>query len=248
MSMYCSNCGVSLIPDAKFCPKCGQKIENPIQQQANQQTPAYQQTDQTPPQNVQPMQTGNIWYQNNYTIRKKVMTLWNKYWLEDAAGNVIGFSKMKMLKFKEDIRLFTDESMSHELFSIKQEQIVDMWGSFAIIDSATNQSLGFIKRGFFSEFGRDAWELQNQNRQVIGRIFEKSLGRALARKYMPGGALVPEQMTVELNGQPIAQINQDFKIIGDIWKMQCLAVPPELDRRVLIACMILMGNIERDRK
>ena len=125
---------------------------------------------------------------------------------------------------------------------------MDVWGSFAIIDSQTNQSIGYIKRGFLSEFGRDAWELQNINRMPFGRIFEKSLGRALARKYMPGGGLVPEKMTVELNNQPIAEVNQDFKIIGDIWDLNCIAVPSDLDRRVLLACIILMGCIERDRK
>ena len=68
----------------------------------------------------------NIWYQNNYRIRKKVLTIWNKYWIEDPTNNLLGFSKQKMLKLKEDIRIYTDESMNSELFAIKQEQILGL--------------------------------------------------------------------------------------------------------------------------
>jgi hypothetical protein len=253
MSDFCTNCGTKLINDAKFCSNCGKQIENSAN--SHQSTEQITKTIKTNNQELERIsstfptnKTSNIWFQNQYNIRKKVLTIWNKYWIEDSTGNILGFTKQKLLKLKEDIRVYTDESMNNEIFRIKQEQIFDVWGSFAIIDSYTNSVLGYIKRGFFSEFGRDAWEIQDINHQPIGRIFEQSLSRALVRKYLPGGGFVPEKMTVELNGSPIAKIDQDFKIIGDIWRMNCIAVPHNFDRRVLISCMILMGNIERDRK
>jgi len=139
--------------------------------------------------------------------------------------------------------------MVQELFTIKQEQILDAWGKFAVFDSATNTKLGYIKRDVLSSaFAKDSWEIYTNNDQMIGKISETSTGRALARKYMPGGGLVPEQMTIDLNGVPVAEVNQQFKMIGDIWDMTCKQVPPDFDRRVLLACMLLMGNIERSRK
>ena len=132
--------------------------------------------------------------------------------------------------------------------TIKQKQIMDMWGTFAIIDTHTNTELGYIKRNIMSEFGRDSYEIYNTDNQIIGKIFESSLGRGLARKYVPGGTLIPEKMTLELNGQTIAEINQKFKIIGDIWEMDCQKVPSDFDRRVLVSCILLMGTIERSRK
>jgi len=152
------------------------------------------------------------------------------------------------MKLKEDIRIYTDESLSNELFRIQQQQIFDVWGNFSVIDSASTSILGYVKREIWSEIGRDAWDVQNAHQQSIGRIIEKSLGRALTRKYVPMGALVPEKMQLELNGQVVAEINQEFKIIGDIWSLSCFQVPPDFDRRVLLACMILMGTIERQRR
>ena len=242
MTKYCVNCGTQLLDDAKFCTSCGATIEQPA---AAAPPPAQV---NVPPTQMATPQVSSIWYQNYYRIRKKVLTVGNKYWIEDYNGSLLGFCKQKLFKLKEDIRIYTDESMTQELFSIRQEQILDVWGTFAVVDSATGVKVGYIKRKLISVVGKDEWEVYNMNNQLIGGLYEKSMGRALARKYMPGGGLVPEKMTLELNGQPVAEVNQKFKMIGDIWEMNCLRIPPDFDRRVLLSGMLLMGTIERDRK
>ena len=108
-----------------YCHNCKQYAP-PVQQPAQQQYAASQ---------AQPVQIAPIWSQNFYRIRKKVLTIWNKYWIEDQQGNILGFSKMKMFKLKEDIRIYTDENMTQELFSIQQQQILDIWGTFAVVDN-----------------------------------------------------------------------------------------------------------------
>jgi len=186
-----------------------------------------------------------IWFQNAYRIRKKVLTVWNKYWIEDQRGKMLGFSKQKMFRLKEDIRVYTDEKMKQELFKIKQQQIMDIWATFAVVDTKTNTTLGFIRRkALASSFVRDEWEVYNANNQLIGGIYEKK-GRGLARKYVPGGKLIPEKMTFKLNNFPVANIDQKFKIVGDIWNLTCTGLPQDFDRRVLLGCMLLMGIIER---
>ncbi|RLF53837.1 MAG: hypothetical protein DRN28_06460 [Thermoplasmata archaeon] len=189
-----------------------------------------------------------LWFQNYYRVRKKVLAIGNKYWIEDQAGNIIGFSKQKILKLKEDIRIYTDESMKQELFRIKQQQIIDLWGNFALIDSATEQPIGYIRRkAAKSTFAWDEWEMYDANNQLIGKI-EESKGRGLMRKYMPGGKLIPEKMTISLGGRPVAEVNQKFKVIGDIWELNCTNLPPNVDRRPLLGALVLMAMIERQRK
>lgn len=189
-----------------------------------------------------------VWNRDFYRVRKKVLTIGNKYWIEDEDGNVIGFTKQKLLKLKEDIRVYTDESMSQEVFRIQQEQIMDVWGKFAVIDSASDRVLGYIKRkALKSGFLWDEWEIYDANENLIGRV-EESKGLGLVRKYVPGGALVPEKMKVKLDGREVAEINQKFKIIGDIWELRCKDLPEDFDRRVLLAGLILMAMIERGMK
>lgn len=189
----------------------------------------------------------NIWYQNYYRIKKKVLAIANKYWIQDSKGNTLGFTKQKIFKLKENIRIYSDESMKYELFRIQQEQITDAWGTFAIIDSATETCVGKLKRKMRSAIVADSYLILDPNGQQIGSVAESS-GRGLARKYVPGGSIVPEHVAVEFYGQQAAEIKQKFKIIGDIWEVDCSRVPSSFDRRTLLACMIIMGMIERDRK
>ncbi len=138
--------------------------------------------------------------------------------------------------------------MTTELFRIQQQQIMDAWGNFAVIDSATNAVLGYVRRrALASALVRDEWEVRDAANRLIGEMHE-STGRGLARKYMPGGKLIPEKITLELGGQPVVQINQRFKVIGDIWDIEAQAVLPSFDRRALLSCALLMGMIERERK
>ena len=190
----------------------------------------------------------SLWTQNFYRIRKKVLALTGQYWIEDANGAQLGYSKQKMLKLKEDIRVFSDESMNRELFQIRQQQIMDIWGTFGVIDSGTNAPLGYVRRkAVMSSFVADEWEMRDPYNNLVGEIKEGT-GRGLARKYLPGGGLIPEKLTMTLGGQPVAYINQQFKIIGDIWEIQCQNLPATFDRRVFLGGVILMGMIERARK
>ncbi|HYU07391.1 MAG TPA: hypothetical protein VEM77_09475 [Thermoplasmata archaeon] len=189
-----------------------------------------------------------LWTQNFYRIRKKVLALAGQYWIEDQARNQLAYSKQKLLRLKEDIRVYADETLAKELFQIRQTQILDIWGTFAIVDSSTNAILGYIRRrALASSLVADEWEMRDPYNNLVGEIKE-STGRGLARKYIPGGGLIPEKLTMTLGGQPIATINQQFKIIGDIWEIQCLNVPSTFDRRVFLGGVLLMGMIERARK
>lgn len=189
-----------------------------------------------------------IWFQNFYRIKKKTLALGNQYWIEDNSGKVLGFSKQKILKLKEDIRIYADETLNEELFCIKQEQVIDAWGTFAVIDSKTNSKLGYIKRkALMSAFAWDEWDVYDANNQLVGGVHE-SHGRGLLRKYMPGGALIPEKMTLKFNEIPVAEIDQQFKIIGDIWELNCINIPSNIDRRIVLGGLLLMTMIERSRK
>ena len=226
----CPSCGRPVIDGAAFCANCGARTSASV-------APAPVQSAHNP-----------IWYQNFYRIRKKVLAIANQYWIEDANNASLGYSRQKILALREDIRVFADEGMTTELFRVKQDQVMDMWGTFSILDSASGACIGKLRRqALKSGLFKDEYLLLDGYGQTVGRIAERS-GRGLVRKYVPLGGLVPEQVVVEFNGQQVAEIKQQFKIVGDIWEVDCSRIPPTFDRRTLLGAMLIMGMIERDRK
>lgn len=197
----------------------------------------------SPTQSV-PGQVPNLWNQNFYRIRRKILAMAQQYYVEDQQGNQIGYSKQAMFKLKEDIRVFASEQMVQELFRIQQTNWSDAWGQFAIVDSASGVPVGHVRRKALASMVRSEWEMYNATGQLVGGIYEKT-GRALARRFVPMGALIPSKLEVTLQGQTVATIDQQFKVIGDLWDIHAQAFPPTADRRVLLASAILMGMIER---
>ncbi|MBI4416076.1 MAG: hypothetical protein HY557_03735 [Euryarchaeota archaeon] len=228
------------------CPGCGKELTWVPQygQWYCYAEQKYYQPGPAQPTSQQPAQAGGLWFQNWYKIRKKVLALTNQYWIEDAQGRQLAYSKQKAFKIKEDIRVFTDERMAQELFRIQQLNWTDAWGEFGVVDTATNQSVGFVRRKALASIVRSEWEIYDQARQLMGGIYEQT-GRALLRRFVPGGALVPQKVIVTLRDQPVATIDQQFKMIGDEWGINCQWAPPQFDRRVLLSCALLMGMIER---
>lgn len=210
-----------------FCGNCGTRLDATVQ---NIQAP--------------PAQSG-LWFQNFYRIRKKVLTIGNRYYIEDRQGIVLGFSKQKLMRVKDDIRVYSDENMTNEIFRIQQENIVDDWGTWAVIDSRSNVCVGKMRRSYLSNYAQDEYALLDPNNQQIGRVVEPS-SRGLMRKYLPGGGLVTEQVKVEYYGRLVAYIQQQFKVIGDTWEVDCQYLPPQFDRRTLLTAMLLMGMVERE--
>jgi hypothetical protein len=120
-----------------------------------------------------------------YTIRRKVLTLFGaKFHVYKADGTLIGFSQQKAFKLKEDIRVFTDESMAEERVRIHARAIIDFSAAYDVLDSKTQTKVGALKRKGWSSMLRDAWIVMDANDNEIGQIQEDSAMMAFARRFI----------------------------------------------------------------
>jgi hypothetical protein len=126
-----------------------------------------------------------------YTIRRKILTLFGaKFHIYDASGALIGFSQQKAFKLKEDIRVFTDETLSDERLAIKARSIIDFGAAYDVFNSRTAQKLGSLKRKGLTSIVRDSWLVMDAEENEVGKIQEDSMALALVRRFL--SALVPQ--------------------------------------------------------
>lgn len=136
-----------------------------------------------------------------YTIRRKVLTLFGaSFHIYDADQKLIGFSRQKAFKLKEDIRVYTDDSMQQERLAIKARSIIDFGAAYDIVDSRTNEKLGALKRKGWSSMIRDSWLALDEHDEEIGAIQEDSMMLALVRRFL-GGALIPQSFHLKGSGE-----------------------------------------------
>ncbi len=184
--------------------------------------------------------------QTQYVVRRKVWQLFGQsFHIYDQQGRLLMYSKLKAFKLKEDIRVYSGESMSRELLTIHARSILDIGATYDVLDGATHERIGSARRvALASMFGRDTWKLLDAQEHEIGEIVEDSLGLALLRKWLLG-ALLPQTYHGRVDGQLVLTFRQRFNMF--VQKMELdfsVDRGRVLDRRLGIAAAILMIAIE----
>jgi len=182
--------------------------------------------------------------QSNYTLKRQVLALTGKFRLFDSHGGLVLYSQQKMFKLKEDIRVFSDESMAQEVLSIRARQMIDFAAAYDVIDSTSGQKVGALRRKGFRSMIRDEWEFLDANDQSYGILQEDSPAKALLRRLILG-SLLPQSYNLIINGQKAAEFRQKFKLVGYTLDLDFSMDSAQLiDRRLGIAAAILLGTIE----
>jgi uncharacterized protein YxjI len=185
-----------------------------------------------------------IFDHNRYLLKRQVFALTGKFRYYDPAGNLIMFSEQKMFKLREDIRVFADENKSQEVLQVKARQIIDFSAAYDVIDSAYNQKVGTLRRRGMKSILRDEWEVLNANDQVIGKLFEDSMGLAMLRRLLLGN-LLPQNYDITLGEQRVADLKQRFNLFRYELDVDFSFDPAKtLDRRVGLAAGILLAAVE----
>jgi len=117
----------------------------------------------------------DIFKSNSLEFRRKFLVLAGaKIDIKDVDTDMdAGFIKMKAFKLKEDIRLFTDESMTTTLLAIKARQVIDFGATYDVFDGPEKHQLFSLQRkGLSSTFVRDTWFVLNNDGQKYAEISE----------------------------------------------------------------------------
>lgn len=185
------------------------------------------------------------WGSDFYHISLKIFTIGAKYRIYDAQGRIVAFCHRKPFRLRDEIYIYTDESMRYPLLHLKQQNILNAAAVFAVIDPTINQTIGFFGRKFWRSTFQDMWKIYDPWQREIGVVTEES-GCAVLRRFLPIGFLIPKKYSVSLYGRTVAIFNQKLKIIGDEWDLDFRPDPYKtFDRRIGLSAALLMAIIER---
>lgn len=148
--------------------------------------------------------------QTQFTIRRKILTvLGAKFHIFDAAGKPIGFSRQKALKLKEDIRVYSDESMSTELMAVLARQIIDFGAAYDVIDSRSGEKVGALRRRGLRSLLRDQWQVLDEQDRELGVLQEDNQLLALVRRFVTD--LLPQSYRLsDPQGRTLAAMRRHF--------------------------------------
>jgi len=179
-----------------------------------------------------------------YLLKRQAIAMTGKFRFYDPNGQLVMFSEQKMFKLKEDIRVYADESKTQEVLSIKARQIVDFSAAYDVVDATTNQHVGTLRRKGLRSMLRDEWEILDTAQNVIGLLFEDSMGLAMLRRLLLGSFL-PQNYDISIGETRVADLKQRFNLFRYELDIDfSMDTAKQLDPRLGIAAGILLAAVE----
>jgi uncharacterized protein YxjI len=181
---------------------------------------------------------------DQYLMKRQVFALTGKLRFYNPTGQLALFCEQKMFKLREDIRLYADEKKTEEVLLVKARNIVDFAAAYDVMDPASGQKIGVLRRKGWKSMFRDEWQVLDANDQQVGLVFEDSAWLAFLRRALLGSWL-PQNYDMTLGNQRVADLKQRFNPFAyqmDVdFSMDTARV---LDHRIGIAAAALLAIIE----
>ena len=181
----------------------------------------------------------------DFMVKSKLFSLSfdNKFNIFDANDKLIGLCNQKAFKLKEDIRVFSDESMKKEIIKIQAKQIVDFSAAYDVFDSDTNTFLGTWQRSGAASILRDTWYLMDTNGREVAKLEEDNMALALVRRFLSN--LIPQSYYLKnAQGVTLATYDQTFNPFLYGLKVKIYKQPNAPHPKLAMAGAMLLATIE----
>jgi uncharacterized protein YxjI len=195
---------------------------------------------------------------DRFFIRQRFALMINRYEVstlgsdEKSAGEPVCFVEQKRMKLKEDLRAFTDDSKTIEVFRIKAQQVWDPRARYDVTDPG-GQQIGQLQKVFGESLLRSTWRIYDAAGNQVAWARERSLFVALFRRlvgFVPfiGGFAdwlpIPYHFDYFIEDRRIGGLE---RILGvrDRYRLDVSGDSErDIDRRVLLALAVGMDALQ----
>lgn len=181
----------------------------------------------------------------DFIVKSKIFSLSfdKKFNIFDGNDKLIGLCNQKAFKLKEDIRVFSDESMKKEIIKIQAKQVVDFSAAYDVYDSDTKTLLGSWQREGLKSVLRDSWVLMDPHGRQIAQLQEDNMTLALVRRFLSN--LVPQSYYLKnAQGVTLASYEQTFNPFLYGLKVKIFKQPNAPHPKLAMAGAMLLASIE----
>lgn len=193
----------------------------------------------------------------NYPINLsfKLLALASQIRITDANGQMLGYVKQKMFKLKEDIRVFTDESQTNQIFGVKADRILDFSAKYNFTDRNGNL-LGSIRRKGMRSIWKAHYEICDERENLVMEIHEESawvkvidalVGEVPVVGMFTGYFFNPAYLVSRTNGTVVARMQKQPAFFEGIFQLTQQGQMDATEETRVLLSVLTMTLLERGR-
>ncbi|MFM9422396.1 MAG: hypothetical protein RIR06_857 [Bacteroidota bacterium] len=185
----------------------------------------------------------------------KITTLANDFTVQDNNGNTVAYVRQKMFKFVDEIMVYSNESKSELLYTIKANKWIDFNAAYAFTNSEGNE-LGKVARRGWASIWKARYEIYNEANENNLIIQEENpwvkVGDALLSEIPILGLLTgylfnPAYVVKDQNDQVIYRLKKEASFFGRKFSLQRLSDQSETTDLQATLSLMMMILLERRR-
>lgn len=185
----------------------------------------------------------------------KVTTLANDFTAIDATGEVVAYVRQKMLKLKEDISVYADESKSKVNYKIKADRWLDFSAAYSFIDANGTEFGKIARKGWRSlwkaeyelvdEFATIQYHIREENAWV--KVMDSFFGEIPILGLFTGYLFNPSYIVTNKEGESIVRLKKLPSFLGKEFEVEKIgSIDNDDDDRIMLGLMMMI-LLERRR-
>lgn len=189
------------------------------------------------------------------TLSFKILAIATQIHVQDAGGSTLAYMKQKLLKLREDIDVFADQSQSQLLYNIKADRVIDFSARYNFTD-ASGKTIGSIKRKGMRSLWKANYEVADASGSQVMTINEENgwvkiwdslFGEIPVIGMLSGYIFHPAYLVTNAQGQQVARlVKQPAFFEGKFELTPRDALRPQ-DENLVLLSLLTMTLLERSR-
>lgn len=190
------------------------------------------------------------------TMTFKVLALASQITVRDAAGRELIFSRQKIMKFREQLELFTDSGKGTRLGEIRTNKVID-WSARYHFSDAQGQPIGQVGRKGWRSLWKAHYESFNPGddqpdyaiteENPAAKVFDALLGEVPIVGMLTGFLFHPRYAARDNSGRVVMQLTKKpafFEGKFEIERLEHLTARQTLN---LVLSFLMLVSLERRR-
>jgi len=180
----------------------------------------------------------------------KIVTIGTRIRIKDAAGRQVAFVRKQKFKLKENVGVYSDEAQNSLLFRMKADRMMDFSARYAI-SGPDGHPIGAVGRRGVKSLWSSAYVLDDAYGTEAGSIREENAWTKVLDGVMEslplGGLFFNPAYLAELYSRDVLRVQKQPSVLESSFRIDRLADFSEEEEDLLLAGIIMMVLLERDR-
>lgn len=193
-------------------------------------------------------------YEYPLQLSFKVVTFGTRVRVSDASGRQVAYVRKKKFRLKEDVTVYAGEDERSVRFRIRADRVLDFSASYAVL-GPDGRRIGAVGRDGMRSLWSSSYGVADARGKRVGAIGEEnpwikvldSLVAAIPFADALGGLFLHPAYLVNLRGSEVLRVQKERALMEGRFSIEKRGDFPEEDEELLLASIIMMVILERDR-